>query len=73
MVTNNTDAATPRDASRGTGDGVDTFMSPTQKLRIITDSSRDVKVHERKVQVSCGFICGSGETCAVFGLCIYVD
>ena len=44
MATNSTDAATSRDSIRGTGDGVDTFMSSTQKLRIITDSSRDVKV-----------------------------
>jgi len=54
MAASGTDAGTSGDTSRGTGDGADMFTSSTQKLRIISDSTRDLKVRSRScVHMTC--------------------
>ena len=54
MAASGTDAGTVGDSSRGTGDGADMFASSTQKLRIISDTTRDLKVRSRScVQMTC--------------------
>ena len=54
MAASSTDAGTAGDTSRGTGDGADMFTSSTQKLRIISDTARDLKVRSRSsVHMTC--------------------